>query len=372
MFEKELPTGALFNEEDLNDPRNLDYSKIAMSFGAFIPDEGDVLARKPIILNQYRSSSCTCHATAGGVYQVEGKEISPRYAYKRIKTDAKYPSSSLPYGAYMLDPLKLKIKEGVASYADCVSPVVNSDEEYLDFEITKEMRESAKKNAGGSYVYTTTSKGSTDIFDATVKYMWEQKRPVLIGVMWKQKWDGYSQTRKTGIFPLRFVEGSGTGHAIYAVAWKNINNEPYIGCVNSWGENWGDKGMVWFPRNYTQLYSPLAYIPPIKQEELKIEKEVDVEVSNKNSFKERANAQELMALIEKKFPLNVDIQARTNNMAAVALYEREKLMIIKAVSYLGWKFTDVINYLYAHSRGKTEAEAYNLNFKIYRKDFFAK
>lgn len=368
------PTGALFNEEQLNDPRNLSYEEMntELPFGAQIPDAFDIRARRMEPFNQGRTSSCTCQGVAGAIFETEGKLLSPRYAYSRIKTDPKYPSSRIDYGGYMIDPIKLKINEGICGYDLLPNDATGGDYEFITQEINDVQRESAARNKGGSYIYATTSRGSEAIFDATIRYMWEQKRPVVLGVTWKQRWSGYNKTRKTGVFPTRLVEGPGTGHVILAVAYKIIDGEPYVGCLNSWGKWWGDNGMVWFPRNYTKFYSPIAYIPPVKEKVLKIEKEVDVELPERNPDRERANMRELVPMVEKKFPMDVGITAQTRNKVARDKFGREKLMLIKAVSYLGWKFTDVINYLYAHSRGKIDTDAYNLNFKIYRKDYFKK
>jgi hypothetical protein len=367
---KDQTTGALWSEEDLNDPRNLAYDEMSIAFGSGIPEGGNILARPAHVFNQFRTSACTSHSTCGAIHQTEGHLLSPRYTQTIIKNDPKYPSYNIPYGAYMLDSVKLKISDGIADIETVPNDETNSDKEYLALDITEEMFENAKQYKGGSWVYPTRYRSSEEIFDATVRYMHEQKRPVKIGVSWQQNWSGYNQVRKTGIFPARPIEGSGSGHDIYAVAWKWIDGEPYLGCMNSWGTSWGDKGMVWFPRNYTKFHSPIAFIEPIKEKDLKIEKDVDVVITEKKPWAERANAQELEAFIGKKFPLDVPIESRASNIVARENFGKKKLMFTKACTYLGWQFTDVINHLYALSRGKTEEEAYKLNFKIYRKDYF--
>ncbi len=270
----------------------------------------------------------------------------------------------------MKDSVSVYIKEGSCDYELLPNwGAVGSEEDYLYFVPTKEMRESAKKNAGGSYVYTTTTRGSKAIFDATIRYMWEQKRPVKVGVRWYKE---YNKQRKGGIIPARMPDSMWYGHDMCAVAWKEIDGEPYIGFINSWGPNWGDKGMAWLPRNFAHFYSPIAVIPPIKERDLEIEKDVEVVIEKRNLHKERANAQELTAMVKVKFPEVGDVEANANNIVARSLFGKKKIMFTKAVSYLGWDFTDVINYLYAHSRGKTKEDAYNLNFKILREDYFKK
>lgn len=367
-FTREKTTGMIPNPELDQDPRNLDYTEMVV-FGGDIPDEGSVIARPLEVLNQGRTSSCTCHSTVGAIHQLTGRLLSPRWGYWKLKTDKKYSSSQLPYGAFMQEAAQVAVKEGLCDYELLPNTMTLSDEDYLDVDPTKEMRVSAAKNAGGSYIYTTLSRGSFAIFDATIKYMWEQKRPVKIGVRWYKE---YNSNRKTGIIPSYKPMGNWTGHDMVAVAWKMIDGEPYIGFIQSWGKSWGDKGMCWMPRNYAYFYSPIAIVDPLKSEALKIEKYPDVEITEKNAHKERANAQELTAIVNKKFPLDVKPDASGKNAVARELFGRNKILFVKSTSYLGWKFTDVVNYLYARSRGKTDTEAYNLNFKIYRKDFFTK
>jgi len=367
---KDQTTGAMWNEEDLNDPRNLAYDEMSIAFGAGIPESGNILARPAHVYNQYRTTACTSHSTCGVIHQTEGHLLSPRYAQTIIKNDPKYPSYNLPYGAFMLDSVKLKISDGIADLETVPNDETDNNEAYLALDITPEMRQNALKYKGGSFLYPTRERGSEAIFDATVRYLYEQKRPVKIGVSWKQNWSGYNQVRKTGIFPARSVEGSGSGHDIYAVAWKWIDGEPYLGCVNSFGSSWGDKGMVWLPRNYTDFHSPIAFVEPIKEKDLRIEKDVEVVITEKKPWAERANAQELEAFVNKKFPLDVSIAQRASNIVARENHGRRKHVFMKACTYLGWNFEDVINHLYALSRGKTEEEAYKLNFKIYRKDYF--
>lgn len=363
---KEQTTGMIPNPEQDQDPRNLSYEEMSVSFGGEIPKEGDVTKHRKEILNQGGTYSCTTHSTAGAVHQTTGNLLSPRWGYWRIKTDSKYLSSTIPLGAYMKDSVSVFTKEGVCDYGLLPNGrFTGSETSYLAVEDTKEMHESAKRNAGGSYVYATLNRNSIAIFDATIKYMFEQQRPVKMGARW---YGEYNKARGNGIIPAEFPGGIWFGHDMIAVAWKEINGEPYIGLIQSWGPNWGDKGMCWMPRNFSYFFSPIAYVPPEKEKELKIEKTVDAMIENRSKHRERANAQELTAQVEHKFPLDVEAGARAANAVAREIFGREKMMFTLAVAYLEWDFTDVINHLYARSRGKNKTKAYSLNFKLRRED----
>jgi hypothetical protein len=338
-FRKEKTTGFTPNEDHDTDPRNLSYDE--MIFGGTFPKEGNVIARPKEVLDQNRSRSCTLHSTAGCVHQITGKLISPRYGYIRIKKDKKYGSSQIPYGAYLKDSVAVMTNEGVCDYNLLPNGPARSEEAYLNVELTPEMRSSAKDNAGGSYVYVTRSRGSKAVFDGVVKYLYEQKRPVKVGVRW---YNDYFKIRKTGIVPAQWSDSQWYGHDMCAVAWKEIDGEPYLGFINSWGEKWGDKGMAWLPRNYAYFYTGIAYVPPVKERDLGIKKEVKEIKEPRNLHKERANAQELARWIKEVWFVN-DKKAR-------GVAGKEWYVLVKALSYFGWTMSDIKRYLTARSKGK--------------------
>ncbi len=349
-FRKKETTGFVPNEDHDSDPRNLAYDE--MVFGGILPKEGDVLARPKEVLNQNRSHSCTLHSTAGCVHQTTGKLISPRYGYNRIKKDKKYGSSQIAFGAYLKDSVAVLVNEGVCDYELLPNGPAKSEEEFLNVELTPEMRSSAKKNAGGSYVYVTRSRGSTAVFDAVVKYLSEQGRPVKVGVRWYSE---YNKIRKTGIVPAKWAEGQWYGHDMCAVAWKEIDGEPYIGFINSWGPYWGDGGMAWFPRNFAYFYTAIAYLPPVKEKDLGIKKEVAEIKEPRNLHKERANAWELRRWIDEVW--------FKDNPKARGVAGREWYVLVKALTYFGWNMNDIKKYILDTVEGKKS----KINLANYKK-----
>lgn len=351
FFRKELTTGCIPDPARDNDPRNLLYDDIAPMSGNEIPDDGDIEEDK-WTLNQNRTTSCTCHSTVTLINQTMGKKLSPRYAFKRIKTDAKYPSSMLPTGAYMVDSVKLAINEGLPAYDICPNANTTSDQEYLNFTPTESLRQDAKTNTGGAYVYVATGNDNAFKCAQIVRYMYEQKKPIKVGMTW---YKSFNEARKGGVVPPTPPSGNTSGHDMMCVAWKKINGEEYLGFRNSWGDAWGDKGRIWIPRKYLRISAGIAMIPPEKVIMPEKIEERDYEL-------ERYKASLLRKAIYEKFPLNVSDSALKTNTIARSLAGTQWLLLVQAVSYREYTNTDVINYLYARSRNKTSTKAYSFDF----------
>lgn len=368
LFQPEITTGLVENPEQDGDPRNLTFDEIAPLGGvAEVPESGDI-EKGDWTLNQAKTSSCTCHSSVYSFNQATGWQLSPRYAFHQIKTDPKYPSSQLGWGAFLVDSLKLMINEGICEYKLAPNESTNSDDAYKALPISPAMEESAKRHKGGSYVYITTSaKDNLTRFDDIVSQLAYQmslppgkRTGVKTGVTWRGSFN--TQARIGGVVRPETPTGTSSGHDILAVAWKRINGHEYLGFRNSFGPTWGDKGRVWLPKGFFIISSAITYLPPAETKEMEIVIPKPVDESLRNKHKERANAQELTALVELKFPLDVNKEARSMNASAVSEFGTKKLLFIQAVSYLGWTFTDIINYLYARSRGKTKEKAFNLDF----------
>jgi len=359
------------NPEQENDPRNLQYDELVFGTPSNIPESGDV-EDKPVTFNQSHTSSCTCQGAAGVIYQMEKMLVSPRYAFNVIRHDSKYSSSGLTWGAYMADPFKLQVNEGICDFRLAPNDDVSSDSEFLRLNVTEEMQRNADKNKGGAYAFLANTGTDLDKFDSVVRFLALERRPVCVAVKWHK---GFNNARKTGIVPAKPDSSNAVGHVMMAVAWKKIDGHEYIGFRNSWGEGWGDNGRVWLPKGFVHIYSAMGYLPPKRFEEIRIETPVKKSKKGvvRNLHKERANAMDLRRWIhEVKFADEGTPEQRASNQVARGIAAREWLKLVWAVSYLGWTHLDVLNYLYAKSRGKEDEEAYNLDFTISRETFFKK
>lgn len=353
LRKEEQTTGLIFNPEHDNDPRNIRWEDIMPLAGQEVPESGDV-EKGNWTLNQVLTTACSCHSTVYKYNQEKEKRLSPRYAFYTIKTDSKYPSSQLPHGAYMVDSLKLLVNEGICSYELYPNMYEGSDADYLHFPPPYSAKEDAGKNKGGSYVYVVSTGDDATKFDAIRSYLATSGKSCKVGIVWRTS---FNNARKTGLVPAEAATGNAVGHDMLAVAWKRINGQEYLGFRNSFGPTWGDAGRIWLPKGFFKIQSAITYLPPA--EALEIVKPVVVE--NRDYFLEKSNAQKLRAAIYEKFPLAVATEAHDANYEARALMGRMWLVIVMAVTYFGFTNTDIINFLYARSRKKTDTKAYSLD-----------
>lgn len=87
-----------------------------------------------------------------------------------------------------------------------------------------------------------------DTFDIIRCTLWAnraEKRSILTGITWHNSWTYASG----GIIPRFYVDRGNFGHAFKVFGWKEIADEPYLVAQLSNGENIGDKGIFYFPRN---------------------------------------------------------------------------------------------------------------------------
>lgn len=354
----ENPTGLIFNPEQDNDPRNLRFEDIMPLSGmGELPESGDV-EKEHWTLNQQSSTSCTCHSTVHKLNQVLGKHLSPRYAFKKIKADPKYPSSQLPHGAYMVDSLKLQVNEGICGIEYCPNEAQSSDENYLRFEPSAQAERDAALNKGGSYIFTTSGADDLAKFDSIRSYMALTGRSCKVGIVWRTS---FNLARKGGIVPASIASGNSAGHDMMAVAWKKIDGHEYIGFRNSWGETWGDKGRIWLPKGFFKIQSGMDYLPPESTAKIEIKKPTAV-VLERDYNLEKSVADNLRKAIYKEFPLDVPGDAGRKNFDARSLMGRMWLELPMAVCYRHWTNTDIVNFLYARSRNMVNSPAYSLDF----------
>jgi hypothetical protein len=353
FFEKH-DFGFVPDPEQDRDPRNLLYEDLAPMGGEeTLPESVDIFPSPYTNLNQGRTAACTCFSFAHEYELQTGERISPRYAFTKIKTDSKYKSSELPWGAYMIDAIKLIVNEGIQLYNEAY----DAKDTHSDAAFIKMPLESQRIVKGGSYLYVTNSNDNLERWKQICRFLAYEQRPVRIGMTWTKS---MNNARNGGVVPAVTPTGSASGHAMTATAYKHINGELYVGCENSWGEGWGDKGRIWLPARFVKVSSGIAYLPPQKTVEKEIKKPEPV--VTRDVELEKLKAKELRKLIYEKFPMVGKAEPNANNVAARSLAGRSWLLLVQAVTYRGWTYTDVINWLYAQSRGKKNTKAYSLDF----------
>ncbi len=81
--------------------------------------------------------------------------------------------------------------------------------------------------------------------------------------------DGWYSPKKGVITNTGSIEG---GHAILLVGWKRINDEDYWIILNSWGEEWGNKGFGYIPAT-EQILEAYCILDEVHELKLKDESE---------------------------------------------------------------------------------------------------
>jgi hypothetical protein len=256
----------------------------------------------------------------------------------------------------MLDSIKLWIDGGLPSYDLCPNAGTDSDAAYLNFTPSVSLKADASLNKGGAYVYVATGNDNAFKCAQLIRYMHEQGKGVKVGLTW---YGSFNQARKGGIVPVTPPSGSTGGHDMLCVAWREINGHQYLGFRNSWGETWGDKGRIWIPVAHIRGITGIGVLPPEQVV-------VPPKVENRDYYLEVHKASDLRKVLYEKFPLDVNSKAQAAKTVARSWAGRNWLVLVQAVCYRGWSNTDVINFLYALSRGKKDTKAYSFDFNKYK------
>lgn len=338
-------TGLIENPEQENDPRNLDYAEIAGGSVEPRPDSF-FLSDDGWVLNQGSTASCVAHAWAHVVNYFD-RELSPRFIFWKIKTQPKYSSSQLSWGAYMVDGAKCLSDEGSCLYTSAPSEgFTSSDEAYLKFSPTASLESEARRNSGGSYLCVASSKlNELERFDIIRDFLWREKKPVAISVKW---FASFNKAKKTkGIVPAVPPSGKSVGHAMCAVGFTKIDDHEYLIVKNSWGPTWGDGGFIYLPKGFTTITSGWSFVPSWYKVELPPRI-----TSKKDANRERANILDFEQWLFAKFPAGHPVRR---------LAAQKKLVIIKALTYFGWSQNDVIAHLEARVENRTRAKAFSFD-----------
>ncbi len=175
--------------------------------------------------------------------------------------------------------------------------------------------------------------GDCQTYDGIKKTIWERKMPVVIGTWWKK----YSQVEKDGT--LRMSGPDAFGHALLATGYDDKRER--LEFMNWWGEGWGDGGFAQLPYG-TPIFSQGWTSTDLPNED--IVTEAPAKMERRDLGKEQRNALMLQQAVYRTF-------APTDRARALAA--REWFRLVAAVSYHGFTFTDVVNDLYARSRGRS-------------------
>jgi len=252
-FDKNFNPGAF---KDRFDSRDYQYEPLASAIGeeAFDWEKGfdieEELGIKLKVENQNGSSSCVGQATHkyGEVLElVENKKL-PDFSAKWVYAQIHLPNG----GAYCRDACKVATGQGFALEKDLPSytTVEMSDgkivynaptEEFItkSEDITQEIRQKALPYKGLKYY---SVRADIDLVAQAIKNHW--------GLLMAARGSNLGWREPKGIVrPPKSGENQ-WGHAIFGLGAKMLNGKKAIRFINSWSENWGDKGYCWFTEDY--------------------------------------------------------------------------------------------------------------------------
>ena len=214
------------------DERDYIYMPVCASHSN-LPDSF-ILERFPV-KDQGDINSCVAHSCA------LIKEIQEFYdTGKKLEFSVGWIYGYRTSGQYMgesmspTDALKTLI-----DYGDVVKSVFPENLEYDDIQGLIDKRKATCIQKAKPFVIKAYARVTSAMNVKTAIY--NNHSPVMIVV---DIYENFYNIPKTGIVPNRQGSCDG-GHAMVIIGWTKINNQEYYVVQNSWGTNWGDKGLCY-------------------------------------------------------------------------------------------------------------------------------
>jgi len=245
---KEIGGGLLPQKAD---PRDFKLSKVLGAINlSYLPDEFILEGLR--VEDQRETDLCTAYAITSASELQEGVELSPYYQFAKTKQIEGNPDS---WGATLRGACKSAVQYGSLEEKDMPADKTGDPKDFRDFRTWSLQSDMlARKHRKESFF--EVDKGSYDsLFDAIKAAIWEHKitkKVVKVGVKWRNEWT----SALGGFIPLFYGE-YGFGHAFVIKGWKKTQEEEYLVAHLSNGEDIGDKGIFYFPREVVEReFSP--------------------------------------------------------------------------------------------------------------------
>jgi len=232
---KEIEFGAVPEEFDVNDFR---YEEICSASPPVDWERGfsveDRIGKIPV-KNQKKSGSCVGQSWsyyAGVLEAIEigiYRDFSARFIYSQIYLPSR--------GAYIKDGAKILTKQGAIPSA-LFPDKDNEIQMRMNDDLTKDLKSIALVYKKGNYL--SVPHNDIDYIASVI----QENNGCVTGVFLSR--DGW---RNAWVRPPLKGEKKG-GHAVYLIGFKKIKGRKYIIGLNSWSENWGDRGKFYLGEDY--------------------------------------------------------------------------------------------------------------------------
>ena len=234
-----ITSSGLIRRKDIRD-KGYNHARI---FGApaplSLPKAG--IGRKPLaVYDQQVTNFCTAFATAAASSYQEGIPLSPEF---QVAKTGQVVGKPILNGADLRDALKSTILFGSIAQKDSPYSLENNGNKIANwYEWPEELTQKALEHVKSAY-YDVKS-GPYDTFDNIRSALWQAKDKngvVIVGTPWYEAWN----TPVQGV-----VSMPPFGAKTYlAHAWAIIDfTDEYLIAQLSQGESFGDKGLLYFPR----------------------------------------------------------------------------------------------------------------------------
>lgn len=208
----------------------------------------DICPGSPI-LNQRRLDFCAAFASVSISGDQEGMELDPLWQFAQAK---KIRGEYKSWGCDLRSIGVSFVKVGSIEKKDAPFDQNEHERNFLanwdNYPVELDTKAHAHKK---SSVWRVNGEGDTfdnirsALFQAFNARSLTEKTSLLAGTMWRYSWN----KNKDGIIPVSGWEmDSGEGHAIKIRGQKTINGILYLVVQNSWGEDVGNHGIFYFPR----------------------------------------------------------------------------------------------------------------------------
>lgn len=242
---------------------NRDFSHDSL-FGTYLQDQltdEDFDVAQPIsIKNQRYLDFCTAFAATSVSEDQEEIPLDPLYQYARacqLRNDYKTWGMDLRQMAKSLTEYgSLPQDKAITSV-----PLGDYDRNQRDALANWEnypinLDEIAIEHIKRSFVFVDGPHDTFDNIRAALYMHRNEKKSVLAGAYWGLEW----QNAPDGIIPKVYTKGN-SAHSVKIFGQKKINGEIYLKVQNSYGQEIGDKGIFYFPREVVNKeFAPFGQI----------------------------------------------------------------------------------------------------------------